>query len=52
MSALDLPRPVSGGGMFSCLPGSPFEDIKLLWETSVTSLSPNIALNQLPYAPN
>ena len=52
MSALDLSRATSEKEMLSCLWGSPFEYIELLWETSVTSLSPNTALNQLPYALN
>ena len=43
---------ISEGGMLSCLWGSPFNYIELLWETSVTSMSPNTALNQLPYELN
>ena len=52
MSALDSSKTTNEGGMLSCLWGSPFEYIEFLWETSVTSLGPNTALNQLPYALN
>ena len=37
MSVLDSFRKTSEGEMFSCLWGSPFEYIELLWDTSVTS---------------
>ena len=52
MSALDLSRATSEGGMLSCFWGSYFEYIELLWETSVTSLSLTAALNQLLYELN
>ena len=52
MSALDLSRATIEGGMLSYLWGSPFEYMELLRETSVPSLGPNTALNQLPYALN
>ena len=47
-----LSRATSEGGMLICLWVSSSEYIELLWETSVTSLSPNTALNQLSYALN
>ena len=52
VNALDLSRATSEGGMLSCLWGPPFDYTELLWETSVTSMSPNTVLNQLLYALN